>query len=401
MNLSFSQNLFSGGRIGAQRELAAAGRESADLALTSARAELLFQATQAYYDAALSDRLVAIAQETVRQAEVTLRQARARFEAGTQPEFELLRARVARDSLTPQVIRQRANRHIAYLRLKQLLDMPAENELQVAVSLSDAALPPAAFAARLVAAEAAVARVLATQAPEQQLIEPAASERVAVREADAVVRLREASVRLTAAQRRPSVSLTSIYGRVAYPSGFFPGWNDQRTNWTVGAVMQWPVLTGGRQRADEAVARAELSQAQTQLRQVNELADLDARSAWAELVAARAAWDSSAGTIEQANRAYGIAEVRYDAGVSTQLELADARLLLVQAEANRAQAARDLQIARARVALLPELPLGVGQPAGGGGFQPGIPVRPAPPAPQSPAGGQFTNVASPQAGGNR
>jgi outer membrane protein len=162
------------------------------------------------------------------------------------------------------------------------------------------------------------------------------------------------------------------------------------------------VLTGGRQRADEAVARAELDQAQTQQRQVNELAVLDARSAWAELVAARASWDSSAGTIEQANRAYQIAEVRYDAGVSTQLELADARLLLVQAEANRAQASRDLQIARARVALLPELPLGVGQPGGGGGgFQQDTPVRPAPPAPQPPTGGQFTNVASAQAGGNR
>ena len=44
--------------------------------------------------------------------------------------------------------------------------------------------------------------------------------------------------------------------------------------------------------------------------------------------------------------------------MSTQLELSDARLLLQQAQANRAQAARDLQVARARIALLPDLPLG-------------------------------------------
>ena len=69
--------------------------------------------------------------------------------------------------------------------------------------------------------------------------------------------------------------------------------------------------------------------------------------------------EASAGTIEQATRAYQIAEVRFQSGVSTQLELADARLLLQLAEANRAQAARDLQVARARVALLPDLPLGV------------------------------------------
>jgi len=36
----------------------------------------------------------------------------------------------------------------------------------------------------------------------------------------------------------------------------------------------------------------------------------------------------------------------------------DARLLLQQTQVNRAQAARDLQVARARVALLPSLPLG-------------------------------------------
>jgi outer membrane protein TolC len=48
--------------------------------------------------------------------------------------------------------------------------------------------------------------------------------------------------------------------------------------------------------------------------------------------------------------------------VSTQLELSDARLLLQQAQANRAQAARDLQVARARMALLPDLPIGATTP---------------------------------------
>ena len=122
-----------------------------------------------------------------------------------------------------------------------------------------------------------------------------------------------------------------------------------------------PILTGGRQRGDELVARADVEQARMQLRQVQELAALDTRSAWAELLAARAAWEATAGTVQQATRAYEIADVRYRAGLSTQLELSDSRLLLQQAEANRAQAARDLQVARARAALLPNLPLGAGR----------------------------------------
>jgi outer membrane protein TolC len=156
-----------------------------------------------------------------------------------------------------------------------------------------------------------------------------------------------------------------------------------------------PILTGGRQKGDEMLARADIDTARLQEKQVQELAALDTRSAWAELVAARAAWEATAGTVQQASRAYEIADVRYRAGVSTQLELSDSRLLLQQAEANRALAARDLQVARARVALLPELPLGTGAPAGSRGTA-GQGTQQAPPQQQQPQGNtQFTRAAQP------
>jgi len=50
--------------------------------------------------------------------------------------------------------------------------------------------------------------------------------------------------------------------------------------------------------------------------------------------------------------------LRYREGLSTQTELQDVRLQLEQARANQAQAARDLQVARLRLTLLPFLPLG-------------------------------------------
>jgi outer membrane protein TolC len=128
-----------------------------------------------------------------------------------------------------------------------------------------------------------------------------------------------------------------------------------------------------------------------QQQQAEELAALDTRSAWAELVAARFAWESTAGTVQQANRAYEIADVRYGAGVSTQLELTDSRLQLQQAEANRALAARDLQVARARVALLPDLPIGNALPDA----TPLLPV-PVPSGPSQPATGPQQRNASAQ-----
>ena len=221
-------------------------------------------------------------------------------------------------------------------------------------------------------------------------------DRTAVREAATVVQLREAALRAARAERLPNVTLNSNYGHVEYPSGPFPRLDAFRTNWTVGAALQVPILTGGRVRGDELVARAELAQTRLELQRVEELAALDTRSAWAELLAAQATWEASAGPVQQAGRAYQIAEVRYQAGVSTQLELTDARLQLQQADVTRAQAARDLQVARARVALLPELPLNHGT----GGARP--PVQQPPPSAPTPTpttplgGGQLRNASTGQ-----
>jgi outer membrane protein TolC len=391
-SLSFSQNLYSGGRNGAQVALASAGHETAQLGLTTTRAQLLFEVAQAYYDAVLSEQLVNIAAATLEQAGATLRQVEAGLNAGTQPEFEVLRARVNRDQQQPVLIRQRVNRALAYLRLKRLLDLPPEADLQLVNSLEDENLPPPpSFVERVSAVENALrSNEAADLSVTSGLSMPP---RIAIDQARATVRTREASLHLIEAQKMPSVSLNSNYARIAYPDNVAAPTFD-RSNWSVGISMSVPLLTGGRQRGDEAVAKAELEQSLLQQRQMEELAALDTRSAWAELLAARVAWESTAGTVQQANRAYEIADVRYSSGVSTQLELSDSRVQRQQAEANRAVAARDLQVARAKVALLPDLPVGNAIP----GATPIIPQQTTPGAvpgqPASQNNGQFRNAAA-------
>ena len=207
------------------------------------------------------------------------------------------------------------------------------------------------------------------------------------------------------AQRKPAVALQSAAGLVNYPSAF-PGVDDWRKNWTVSLGVQLPILTGGRIKAEQNIARADLDSAKAQLQLTKELSDLDDASARASLGAARADWEVAAGTIQQAARAYEIAELRFREGLSTQLELSDARLLLAQAQVNRARAARDLQLTRVRLALLPELPLGAGAGAGaatgGGAAQGSAPNATASTGPaQAPAAGATATPAATGAQGAR
>jgi outer membrane protein TolC len=115
-------------------------------------------------------------------------------------------------------------------------------------------------------------------------------------------------------------------------------------------------------------AEAARDESALRLKQAQQVAERERSDVRQQLEAAAAMWDASRGTAEQAQRAYTIAEVRFQNGISTLTELSDSRLQLQQAEANRAQAARDLQVARLRSALLRDLPFGAGAAAASGPF---------------------------------
>ena len=355
LGLQGSINLFTGGRVVASNRIAAAARRSAEIGLVSARASLALEVTQAYYDAALADRLATIADSSLQQSDRTLAQVTVARNVGNTSEFELLRAQVTRDNQRPFTIQRRTQRDLALLRLKQLIDLPASDSLVLTSTLSDSTLAPGGPAdTRL------VLQTMAALSPSTPA-DTAAEARASVRQLAELVKVQENALRIARAQRIPSLVLSTQYGRTAYPTSGIPSLHDFFPNWTVTAQLQVPLFTGGRITGDEMVARANLIEARENYQQVKELAALDARSALAELEQAVSAWAASQGTAGQAARAYRIAEVRYQEGISTQLELSQSRLLLQEAEANRAYAARNLRVAQSRLTLLRDLPLGAVQ----------------------------------------
>ncbi len=339
LGLTFSQSLFAGGRISGQNSAANAGRRSAEIELTAQRAQLRLDVTQAYFDAALADRLVALAESSAVQTEKVLKQTQLARTVGNVSEFELLRAQVSSANQRPIVIQRQSDREVAYLRLKQLLNLPLDAPIQLTTVVDDPAATSVALEAIGITSDTA------------------AIDRATVRQAAEAIDAQRGLLKVAKAQRFPTLALTSQYGKVAFPLSGFPQSGDFRTNWTVALASQFPLFTGGRIKGEQMVAEANVREAQARYDQLREFAALDSRVTINNLLQARAAWQASLGTAEQASRAYSIAEVRYREGISTQLELNDARILLEQAVANRALAARNLQVARVKLALLPDLPL--------------------------------------------
>jgi len=351
--LNFSQNVFTGGRMSANYRAANASVASATIEVAAQRAQLALDVTQAYYDAALADRLVSIQEAALSQTDEVLRQTRVARQVGNQAEFDLLRAQVTRDNQVPVVLQARNSRQVAYYRLKQLLNLPMDQSLELATPLDDSL----ATSATVIAAVNAGTGGRLSAGAEMVSADTNVSDRAPVRQLEQNVRAEQLLVGAARGERLPTIQITSGYQRLYFPTNVFPQLNQARQNWTIGVSASLPLFTGGRIQGDELVAIGNLEQARAQLQQTREVAALDARVALSALQQAQATWQASAGTAQQASRAYSIDQIRYREGISTQTDLSQSRLLLEQALANRAQAARDLAVARVKLALLRDLPL--------------------------------------------
>lgn len=322
-----SQLLYSGGRVGAALDIARSYRSAARLNLAEELAEIELQVRRAYWDARLARELEAIGEEALAQAERFLAEERLRYAAGRASELELMRAEVARDNLRPQLVAARNGAELAALELKRLVELPLEQPIRLTTDLE----APAAAEAE---AEALAPEVLIGQ-------------RAAIRAAEEQVEIRQQQVRISRGGFLPSVSLNMNYGRQLFPSDPFTFSGDWRTDWTIGLGVQIPVFSGFRRVAELEAARVELERARLQASQLRESVQLQYEAALGERRRAREEIAARQRTAEVAERVYELTVLRYDRGLATQLEVSDARLALLQARTNLAQAVRDYYVADA------------------------------------------------------
>ena len=351
LGLSGSQSVLDF-KMSGQLAAARAGEERADVELTAQRTQAMLDVAQAYLDVQLADRLLEIADSSLAQAQRTFEQTRLERQVGNAAEFDQLRASVARENQNPVVILRRAQRDQALLRLRQLLDYPVSAPLVLVTPLGDT-----------------TTTVPVPLAPQfAGLADTMIADRAPVRGAAFGLQASDATVSAAKAARLPTLSLSSAYANIAYPSQVF-SIDKFLTDWTVSLRLDVPIFNGGRTQAGVLAAEAGREVSAMRVKQAQQQAQRDVQDVALLLTSAQAVWEAVKGTVAQATRAYSIAELRYRNGLSTLTEVGEARVQLGQAQANRAQAVRDFQVARIRAALLRDLPFGATGSVGAPGNQ--------------------------------
>jgi outer membrane protein len=362
--LDATQVLWDGRRTASAVDLAKSSRDLAELGTHSQLAQTLLAVAEAYLAVVLADRVVAIGERSLEFAQRTYDEARLGFDQGTRSEFEVLRAEVSREQERAVMVRARGARDLALVRLRKQLGIPLDRPLVLTSGFEREDVARAAREALGIAGDV--------------------TERVAVAQARANVAAARAQLGQARADLWPQLTAFTSFGYVQYPDGFVPD-GDWLRNWTVGVNLSFPLFTGFRVTAQIRGARASVAAAEARLTEAAQLAAVDERRLGIDMAVAEAVLRENLRNVRLAERAHAIAEVRYRQGISTQLELADARLALDRAQIGAAIAARDLQVARVREALLPALPNVEGDlplPAElTGGSQLVVPATPTPPQP--------------------
>ena len=325
VELGVRQNVYSGGRITAQREVARIARDEAYYALR-ATIDRTISAVRVMYSRVLAARaMVEVSEEAVRLADEQLSNATSRFNAGTVPRFNVLRAEVEVANVKPALIRSKNEYLILRLELAKLLGLTPSMDGGALLRCSGE-LPDVSGAPDL---SAAVQLARARRPDLKQQRERILSEKE--------------SIKVALAGKKPTVEVNG-------------GLRMQRDAWDIdteihgwffGVTGQWNLFDGMLSDGRAAQARARMDSARIAYDDLVRQAELEVQKAYADMQQARETVTSQKKNVEQALEALRLAKERLSAGAGTQLEVLDAQVALTRARTNELQGRSDFARAQA------------------------------------------------------
>ena len=330
-NILVSQPIYAGGGIQSRVRSAGLTREAALAQFQAIVADALLSIKVAYDDVLLSMEQIQTQKASVALLEKELLDQKRRFDAGTAPRFNVLRAEVELANAKPRLIRAENAFRISRDTLATLLgwNIPTNSLDSIPLQLSDR-LNAEPFDITLPMA-IAKARV---QRPE-----------LTVRAMDR--RLRKEDVTQAQANYYPSVGIAGGY------QGQSRVFSDDLSlvldGWTAGAQFNWSILDFGLTKGRVDAAKARLAKSEIDQDDTVRRIDLEVRTAHSTFIEAREVLASQQKVIEQAEEAVRLAMARNDAGSGTQLDVLSAQTALTEARTVHAQALRDYAVALARL----------------------------------------------------
>ncbi len=325
------QSLFEGGRMASSLRTARLLREQALALHRAVLADIVTEVREAYYNVLLAEKEIAVSEASVELLLRELEDNQRRFNAGTVPRFNVLRAEVELANARPRVSRARNAHRIAKNQLVNQLGYSVPRDIWEDIPLR---LSGTLDAPRFTHTVPEAIRQALEQRPEL----------TAARLGE---QLRREGVVSARAGYLPRLQGYAGYG--ARKSNFSRELDDTVHGWEAGIQATWSLFDGALTRGKVAEARALLEKAEIESDDLARRIELEVRVAYSTLVEAWEVLESQKKVVEQAEEALRLARARVDAGTSTQLDVLSAQTALTDARTTEIRAQRNYAVALARL----------------------------------------------------
>jgi HAE1 family hydrophobic/amphiphilic exporter-1 len=323
--VTFSQPLYTWGKIGAAIRAAEAGLLTADEELRTARQAAWRDVSVAFSDVLLQRELLRLATENLEQKKRHSDEAHKRFALGVATDYDVLAADVAVENARPETIRADNQLRIAREQLRFLLALE-DDGVEVSGSLAVTPSPLPSY-------DQALGRALAKR-PE-------------LAEQRHRIGMYNELVTIARADDKPRLDLK---GGAGYGSLESTAFSASGPAWNLGVYLSFPFFDGFRTSGRVQQAESDLATRRIEERKLIDGISLEVRTALSNLREAEEILSALSGTVRQAERLLQMAEKGYEYGVKIRLEVEDAQLNLLQARSSLARASRDYRAARVNLA---------------------------------------------------
>ncbi len=298
------------GSVKGQIKQARYGLNAQDLALEETKQAIRLQATSDYYNILQCRNLIDVEQESVNTLQEHLDNVNAQYRVGTVAKSDVLASQVQLANAQQALVTAQNNYDIAVSTLNNVIGLPTDTVLDIRDQL----------------------KYTKYDLTQDDCTNYALDNRADGAAARYAVKAAEAAVETAKAGYQPTVNAVvnkSIGGEKPFRHD-----HTNSDSWSAGVNASWDVFDNGLTQASVNSANMALAKAKEAAAQTDDQIRLDVRTAYLGLQAAEKNIQTTSVAVTRAEEDYKIAQVRYSAGVGTNLDVMDANEKLTTARTN-------------------------------------------------------------------
>jgi len=325
--LILTQPLFLGGAGLAGIKLSKASLRAAEHNLEARRQQLIYLCVDGFYSCLLAQKLIDVQEEAMTQAQANLDVVLKKYDVGAASGFDKMRAEVEVANLKPDLINALNNYQLALTRLRAIIGLDRQSDLMIS--------------GEFVYEEDEFGKLSLTE-----LQDVAVNNRPEMLTIIEQKQITQQGINIARSDFMPKIFFTTDYSYLAMKDDLKFSQKDFSKGFTSGITLQLSLFNGLKTIKQYQKAHLDYNIVQDSERQLIDIIYAEVEVALNNLNEAREKYMSAEETVALAQESLRLANLMYEEGANTQLDVLVSRLSLTQAQMNYYSSLYQYQIAR-------------------------------------------------------